>query len=332
MLEYLESYNMDIDNLEKKCRNEIPENLSEFEKARFIYIWLGKKLSLDENYFFGDRVERKNILRVSQNAKDISSLTNIIKDNKVICVTATYLYTYMLQKSGINAFISYPSFNNPHIYTKIILLDGRIIKADLQKDIHNIQFGLKTKYFGNDYEENYIIEKNDIIDADIKLGYIKNDYKNKIFKFIKLYRLDENNKMSKENLKKVLKSLSESFDFAGKGIMEVQNFYKIALKDIFDNKNIDNLKFESYYFQSNGNKRYGQFILYKDKDEGDSLFVYDENKQKFMEITRDNLKKNIKNGLVINNRKQEILGLKSKGKRSKFLGKDDESANYFEIE
>lgn len=73
----------------------MPENLNDIEKARYIYIQLGKYFSYDERYLTSGTQEKRDEL-FNKNFKTIIG-------DKVVCSTISDLYTYLLNRVGIDA-------------------------------------------------------------------------------------------------------------------------------------------------------------------------------------------------------------------------------------
>lgn len=79
----------------EKFIKDMPDNLNDIEKARYIYLQLGKFFSYDEQYITSGTQEKRNELFY----KDFKT----IKDDKIVCATISDLYTYLLNRCGIKA-------------------------------------------------------------------------------------------------------------------------------------------------------------------------------------------------------------------------------------
>lgn len=55
---------------------KMPKGLSKMEQARFIYIELGRMVSFDEEYWFGNNTTRKGIYTSAQKVKDFKDITS----------------------------------------------------------------------------------------------------------------------------------------------------------------------------------------------------------------------------------------------------------------
>ena len=127
----------------QSIKEKLPNNLSELEIAKYIYIQLGKQKAFDEKYFFGNSKTRKKIYKLAEQNKIDSEQAS--KNKKIICVSLSYLYRDILREFGINSVIAEEM---EHKYPIIVLKNGKRIRADLQLDLYNIHTKSKTKYFG----------------------------------------------------------------------------------------------------------------------------------------------------------------------------------------
>ena len=176
----------------QSIKEKLPNNLSELEIAKYIYIQLGKQKAFDEKYFFGNSKTRKKIYKLAEQNKIDSEQAS--KNKKIICVSLSYLYRDILREFGINSVIAEEM---EHKYPIIVLKNGKRIRADLQLDLYNIHTKSKTKYFGTKekYGEELVEELRDEknIEIDKRIGYIKdeNEYKDsfdKKLEYVELYK------------------------------------------------------------------------------------------------------------------------------------------------
>ena len=123
--------------------NNIPSNLSNIEKVRYLYIALGKILSAD-----------------------INTMDN---KNEKISFSSVSVIMYLCSRIGIKSELINSDING-NIGNKIYVDDSFLI-VDLYNDLYNIQGGFSTKYFDK-YNDNKNIDR--------KIFYIKNSYTNEI--------------------------------------------------------------------------------------------------------------------------------------------------------
>ena len=124
--------------------DQIDENWSQLEKARFLYIALGKFFVYDSKFVSeSDKDKRKEIW--DRGMDDI-------KDNKIICTSIARIYTKLLKTCGIQAEMVEipPDEKDPkdigHGYTQITI-DGKKGSAGLIHDLTNAKVGFKTEDF-----------------------------------------------------------------------------------------------------------------------------------------------------------------------------------------
>ena len=80
----------------QSIKEKLPNNLSDLEIAKYIYIQLGKQKAFDEKYFFGNSKTRKKIYKLAEQNKIDSEQAS--KNKKIICVSLSYLYRDILRE------------------------------------------------------------------------------------------------------------------------------------------------------------------------------------------------------------------------------------------
>lgn len=148
-------------NLKKKILSKITPNMTELEKARLIYLELGKCVNYDEQfkYYMKSKLdaEADSIYYQFKQIKDLET------NNKIICVHWAQLYSEMLQDAGISGeriFVQrlidpttgkYVHGSHAGIYVK--LNDGSFIMPDITaplgkaSDLYNVKMGNTTTGF-----------------------------------------------------------------------------------------------------------------------------------------------------------------------------------------
>ena len=296
---------MDINNVSEHILNRMPEGLSQIEQARYIYIELGKLVSFDEGYWLGNRREKEKIYKSSRKIKEFKDL----KSNKVICVSLSKLYNSLLNKIGIEAIEeSEEEVKFAHVYSSIII-DGKIIKVDLQKDLKNIQAKLRIMHFD---EEREATSKMILRKIDEKIGYSYDGEKKlkEIIERVKSRSLKCENFSDK--IKIVLEEIESDQDILKMEYTEKMYFYDKIISLLF---RIDGNKLAINDMIKEGKeKRYTRCISVRDKDGTIKRFIYSEKAKIFLQITDLKLRELIKEGLnpMYNAR---ILGLKDKTKK-----------------
>ena len=264
---------MDINNVSEHILNRMPEGLSQIEQARYIYIELGKLVSFDEGYWLGNRREKEKIYKSSRKIKEFKDL----KSNKVICVSLFKLYNSLLNKIGIEAIEeSEEEVKFAHVYSSIII-DGKIIKVDLQKDLKNIQAKLRIMHFD---EEREATSKTILRKIDEKIGYSYDGEKKlkEIIERVKSRSLKCENFSDK--IKIVLEEIESNQDILKMEYTEKMYFYD---KIIFLLFRIDGNKLAINDMIKEGKeKRYTRCISVRDKDGTIKRFIYSEKEKIFL--------------------------------------------------
>ena len=155
--------------------DEMPEGLTQIEKARYIYVQLGKYFSYDERYITSQSDEEKREIF----DRDIDDII----DDKVVCTSLSRIYENLLNRVGIKArTVLIPGERLGHAFTELEI-DGNKYFTGLIRDLMRVKTGFKTKEFmvdnpdrfGEDSE--YIALSEEKLKAiDDKIGYTYNRY------------------------------------------------------------------------------------------------------------------------------------------------------------
>lgn len=160
---------MEIKHFTCNILKRMPKNLSKEEQTRYVYISLGRLFSFDEEYWLGNSKTRRSIYRNAM-GKNID-FHNIKKGQREICVSIARTYIDVLNELGIHSELYQEDPKDPHVYS-IVLLNGKVYMADLQRDLEYIQTKRRTKYFGKEvYTGKEGIQSSIVTQMDKKLGY-----------------------------------------------------------------------------------------------------------------------------------------------------------------
>ena len=175
-----------------KLIQSIPEGLNQIEIARFLYIELGKYFIYDPEFVSEQDIEKRREI-ANRNIDEI-------KNNRVVCISLSNIYTELLIRCGIDAETVYDPANpnDPkdigHAYTKI-KINGKEGSISLTLDLTNIKVGFQTEHFLPELSEELkrkavetgrqdkletilTIDKDALREIDNKIGYT---YNRKIF-------------------------------------------------------------------------------------------------------------------------------------------------------
>lgn len=196
----------------EKFLEKMPDGLSDIEKARYIYINLGKYFSYDTKYVISETMEEKQ--------KVFDKEIEDIENDKIICSTLSKLYVDLLGKVGIEAEeekIEYKFCG--HMFTSV-KLNNKNHYTDLICDLMKIKKGFKTENFMIDPKDKDTngkefssISEEELKKIDDKIGYTHNGmYMDEFVKLLKKEMLLLSEKGSSEG-DKLRKELGiENFD------------------------------------------------------------------------------------------------------------------------
>lgn len=304
---------MNIYNIAERILKKIPEGLSDLEKARFVYLELGKMVSFNEEYWFGNNKIKNKIYKSQTKIEDLKD----IKNNKIICVSLSNLYNYMMGRIGIKAVQAHDVNDSRHVYSEFEI-DGKRYKADLQKDLHFIQTKRRTWEFGEidvsvaDSEVN----TEEIEKIDAKIGYSYQGEKN----FRRLITNIENEIKKVDELDKkmniILNKISEYEDISKMEYSEKIWYYYYIIKRMLTLQEKKRECENQLYTEDNDKRKYTCCISVLKRDGEFYRMIYSEKNGKFIPVEDEILIELIEDGLKTC-RNEKIPGLKKKMKELK---------------
>ena len=140
--------------------DSIPLGLSDIEKVRYIYIYLGKILCSDINID-----ETKNKMISFDMISSINNIWSSLCKKRVNDVVISKIFMYLCFRIGITCELISNGIKG-NVANKVYIDDSFLI-VDLYNDIHNIQGNFSTKCFD---------KYNKCTELDKKIEYIKNEY------------------------------------------------------------------------------------------------------------------------------------------------------------
>lgn len=250
----------------KSIIDRIPSNLNDIEKVRYIYISLGKIVSMDIN-----NIDSKNESLSFNTISTINNIWGCIEKRSISDVSISKLFMYILGRMGIKSELISSSINGG-IANKVYIDDNYII-VNLYNDIYNIQAGFSTKYFD---------KYNDNRDIDKKIGYIKEEYVN--------YYLDNDIRDtldSKNVLNSMLNITSKYLNINYIGTYELYLIYK----ELIDKYNFRDINIYNFFVYK-GEYHKEHFIVIGSND---IYYSYNYNKGCFIRVDKDIIYDNMKN-------------------------------------
>ena len=215
-----------IDEMHQKFGKD---GLSELEKARYLYIELGKLFRYNMDYL--TLYERKQDY-IYFTPVDFDNITT----NSWICVQMSDIYVEALRRVGISASTQkdvkgQEDYDFIHKYTVMNLSDGRNVVLDLIYDLPFIQLGMKTNHFGTNSENGQkdLISEEEIKQIDDKIGYtfgISTSDRNYTETFLEMIKEELNDP---EKMKDYVKKVYDGEEYKKENLVE----YKLDLMSRF---------------------------------------------------------------------------------------------------
>ncbi len=138
----------------------IDPKLTKLEKARAIYIYLGKELGYDINSY-PEKNEDFNLTNLST----INNIWGAISNKKITNISLSKLYYYLCHLMNISCEII--TINEAGRLANKLMINNATIIVDLMEDLPFIQANMKTTSFGS-YNDDHELDK--------KVGYISEEY------------------------------------------------------------------------------------------------------------------------------------------------------------
>lgn len=254
-----------------KIINNMPNDLSDIEKIRYIYVYLGKVLCSDINI-----MNDKNDSISFNNITNINNIWCSLTNRKVSDVIICKIFMYVCFRCGFECELI--STNIKGNFANNVTVDNKNLIVDLFSDLPNIQGGFATRYFD---------KYNDCKDIDKKIGYIKDEYMD-----VYVDNVLKNIDYGCDNiLEEVLYFTSGVINIGNIGTVELYKIYR----NIFD-KYIPSCDIKVNNLFVSGNSRSKEhFTLFSYND---NYYSFNYNKGSFTCIDYNVLYDNIKNSVI----------------------------------
>lgn len=297
-----------------KLLENVNDNWSIKEKARYLYESICKNISYDERFAYGSD---KELLYAIYN-REINIEDD--EDTRLICRTSNLAYHQLLDRIGIKSKLIYKKSNVKRLIeiqdVSLIFWDENQDKyyTNIAADIENCRFGLQTNFFGTkslyqEAQDANEISLEELKKIDIKIGYIKSEYSNIAFKllkdevkntshfkkFLKSQGIDADNLSRNEILENKLQVINRLIKFRDEtaGADEKKNFYKklffSSTLDKFESK-----KFNTYeYVKENNDSIEILSVIELDLSEKPIYYLYSDEKQTYIQISSEDIIKKV---------------------------------------
>lgn len=225
--------------LEKLILSEMPSNLDDLEKARYIYLMLGKYLSFSTKY---QNTDYKEFYRMHEDDFEFESFDK----NQIVCREWANLYSSFLTKFNIRNIV----IKKGHHFVRFVC-NNTIYVADGTKgpytDLACIRYGDQTRHFGIAKEQELNIEDYELLEdkkfecllelIDIKFPF----YYNECIRFKMLKKQLNSYKNKKMNLKEKLELYFRLIGKLKEGYYESKNFIRALEKEMFTSEELERI-------------------------------------------------------------------------------------------
>lgn len=255
----------------KKILSNMPSDLNDLEKIRYIYISLGKRLSIDIN-----TIDNKNDSISFSNVSTINNIWGSLSSGWTTSACISKLFMYLCSRIGIKSELVNSSISG-NIGNKIFTSDNYLI-TDLYSDIYNIQGGFRTKYFD---------KYNDDVMLDKKVFYISDNYIDVIID----KEFNGNNYVNDDIVSVVLDVINKYVDVSNMGVVELSKICNDLFKKYCPNYDI---RINNLFVNDNAfNKSHFIVISYND-----ICYSYNYNKKCFIMVDLSMINRYIKSNKV----------------------------------
>ena len=254
----------------EKCIDDIidmmPSHITDIEKVRYIYIKLGKMMSLDIN-----TIDTKNDTLSFAMISTINNIWGSLDMRRCSSTSTSKIFMYLCSRIGIKSELVSSSIKG-NVANKISIQDNYII-ADLFNDISYIQGNFITHYFDN-YNSDEVIDK--------KIGYITSHYSD--------YYIDKAlgkiNYTDIEAPYKILSLTEKIINISMIGSYELGSIYRYIFDKYCPNYDI---RINNFYV-FDGNREHFIVISYDD-----NYYFYNYTKKAFTRVSYDDIYSNFEN-------------------------------------
>lgn len=254
----------------EKCIDDIidmmPSHITDIEKVRYIYIKLGKMMSLDIN-----TIDTKNDTLSFAMISTINNIWGSLDVRRCSSTSTSKIFMYLCSRIGIKSELVSSSIKG-NVANKISIQDNYII-ADLFNDISYIQGNFITHYFDN-YNSDEVIDK--------KIGYITSHYSD--------YYIDKAlgkiNYTDIEAPYKILSLTEKIINISMIGSYELGSIYRYIFDKYCPNYDI---RINNFYV-FDGNKEHFIVISYDD-----NYYFYNYTKKAFTRVSYNDIYSNFEN-------------------------------------
>jgi len=294
-------------NAVKRIMHKMPKNLSDLEKARYIYVNLGQLFSFDENFWYGNsKIMNKIYTKAITSPVDFNNLQEDKKE-KAICVNINKTYNAVLRSLGIETYAMEGYYGDSHI-SSAFKIDKNIYYCDLELDIKFLQLHLDTHNFCTDGST--VLSQKMLNNIDYKIGYSNIGQKFENYMLEKIRSKMESCEHLSDKLDLLFETVPKLPGAMQLEHTELRKLYKFFIKKTLTGN--EELKtFDTIIYQKEGlSQRKNYQLIYSCCDniyEKNSFkrYLLNNETKKFEKISTDDLQHYIKDNhfKIVNNKK-----------------------------
>lgn len=310
---------MILEKLVERLIEKIPEEYSDLEKARYLYINLAKIFTFDKDYYLGNsKMQKKLIFQANKEAIGKREIV-LNRKNKAICISISKAFNYALNRVGIDASSYKANIDDPHISSKFFI-DGKSYLADLQLDLMYIQMGRETRFFGKGFGNESLTDE-EIRKIDNKIGY---NFQGENIVSEKLKSIQEKCKSINsfsEKVELVVNELKGLELLKGMDFVETDSFYFWVFKRVLSMDDYRNIRRNFLYTKDEKGNRseYDYYLTVLNSGNNPKRtydrYEFDRSTNSFNKISEEIFREKIKG--KNSNKNDKILGIKERKTDSK---------------
>src|SRR5574344_340940 len=287
-----------LSNYIQKTKKYVEENnFSQLEKVRYVYLNLGKRLSFNLDYSFGNTKTKRAIYN---RGKYDEVLEEDFTNKTAICKSISYILEKILKELDVDINTVVEPLNKkqcPHMYNIVNQKEGEKYILDLQEDLENIQSHSFTKKVGISPNTGMpVIKRFDMEQIDKKLGYISNDF---YYSDDYLYLIKSDIGLF-ETLEQKAKFVLENLDiYYNKDMKYAERtwHHEKLLQELFSSNELNKIHQIHCYRETENGKKYQNCIAVQ-VSKGTDIYLFSEDDNKYVKVTNEEFIKEKENGLV----------------------------------
>ena len=314
--------------LVKHILDTMPRHYNEYERLAFIELKVAEQIAFDERYLWSDLQTKERIYKAARREADKPRAK---VDKKLICITMSELFAYVLKAVGFNVeFQKQPFIGNAqtvskgifkkishktqeHVRTVVQLSNGKKIEVDIQGDLHRLQTRSRPKFFGQVIHETGITTlPSHLLDETFRKLYGIKENECFIDQYIRdfIRQSHEEQKTSIQTIEMIMNDQRIQEQLQSLGCIETNKIlqqilyrtYGIQLGKQYVKEKEQAIMQECALIDDSGMKRFS-FCVYAEDEQKKIFYIYSKKSKKMIKLTREDLQQMKKTP-----KKVEIIG------------------------